>query len=418
MLGERLILSNLTYKHEIMEGVSGNRGPAVRSDCFISIRPGGQDGLKIELAGKSKTLYGRQIINFVTEILQFFELYDADVFIEDNGALPYVIAARTEAALKRFIDSTKQFLLPEITKNRRETSRNWLRRSRLYLPGDHPKLMINAGLYQSDGIILDLEDSVAHDKKHDARFLVRNALRNNDFQAAELMVRINQLPLGFKDLEYIVSQPVNVILIPKCEYAAQVEAVDLKIKELKGERTEPIWLMPIIESALGVIHSYEIATSSPNVVALAIGLEDYTADIGAERTTDGTESLFARSMLVNSARAAGVQPIDSVFSDFENLQALRSVAKYSKSMGFVGMGCIHPAQISIINESYQPSKTEIEKAKRIVLAFDEAHERGLGVISLGSKMIDAPIVKRALNTIEMAIKCQLVEPNWKEEDGQ
>jgi citrate lyase subunit beta/citryl-CoA lyase len=173
--------------------------------------------------------------------------------------------------------------------------------------------------------------------------------------------------------------------------------------------------MPIIESALGIINSYEIASASPNVVALAIGLEDYTADIGAERTNEGIESFFARSAVVNSARAAGIQPIDSVFSDFENMEALRNVAMRSKSMGFAGMGCIHPAQIRIINECFQPSSSEIEKAKRIVMAFDEAQRRGTSVISLGSKMIDAPIVKRALNTIEMAVRCQLVKPNWKED---
>jgi len=398
-----------------MEGISGNRGPSVRSDCFISIKLGGEDGLKIELSGKTKTLYGRQIIQLVTEILLFFDIRNAHVQIEDSGALPYVIAARTEAALMRVMNSPKQFLLPEISNARRVSSRDSLRRSRLYLPGDHAKLMINAGLYQADGIILDLEDSVAPEKKHDARFLVRNALRNNDFMGAELMVRINQIPLGLQDLEYIVNQPLNVILIPKCELASQVVAIDQKIRELRGDRTEPIWLMPIIESALGIINSYEIASASPNIVALAIGLEDYTADLGAERTNDGIESFYARGMVVNSARAAGIQPIDSVFSDFENTEALRSVAMRSKSMGFAGMGCIHPAQIEVINECYQPSPNEIEKAKRIVIAFDEAQRRGTSVISLGSKMIDAPIVKRALNTMEIAVKCQLIKPNWKED---
>ena len=398
-----------------MEGISGNRGSSVRSDCYINIKLGGDDGLKIELAGKTKTLFGRQIIQLVTEILLFFDVRNAHVQIQDSGALPYVIAARTEAALKQVMNSPKEFLLPEISNARRESVRDCLRRSRLYLPGDHAKLMINAGLYQSDGIILDLEDSVAPDKKHDARFLVRNALRNNDFMGAELMVRINQLPLGLQDLELIVNQPLNVILIPKCELASQVVAVDQKISELKGDDTGQIWLMPIIESALGIINSYEIASASPNVVALAIGLEDYTADIGAERTNEGIESFFARSAVVNSARAAGIQPIDSVFSDFENMEALRNVAMRSKSMGFAGMGCIHPAQIRIINECFQPSSSEIEKAKRIVMAFDEAQRRGTSVISLGSKMIDAPIVKRALNTIEMAVRCQLVKPNWKED---
>ena len=172
--------------------------------------------------------------------------------------------------------------------------------------------------------------------------------------------------------------------------------------------------MPIIESALGVVNSYSIASAAENVVALAIGLEDYTADLGTKRTKEGTESFFARSMVVNAARAAGIQPIDSVFSDVGDMEGLKQNVLMSKALGFDGMGCIHPRQIRVIHENFAPSADEIEKAMKIVSAFHIATEQGLGVVSLGTKMIDPPVVKRALNTINSAVKMGKLIENWRE----
>ena len=175
--------------------------------------------------------------------------------------------------------------------------------------------------------------------------------------------------------------------------------------------------MPIIESALGVINAYQIATASEHVVALAIGLEDYTADIGVKRSENGNESFYARSAIVNAAAAAGVQAIDSVYSDVSDMDGLKKNVANSKALGFVGMGCIHPRQVEIINKGYNPDQDEIEKAKKIVTAFEEARKKGLGVTTVGSKMIDAPVVKRALHTIDTAIGCGLLKENWREEQN-
>jgi len=172
--------------------------------------------------------------------------------------------------------------------------------------------------------------------------------------------------------------------------------------------------MPIIESALGVINVYAIASSAENVVAMAIGLEDYTADLGTRRTKEGTESFLARSMVVNAARAAGIQPIDSVFSDVGDMEGLKQNVLASKALGFDGMGCIHPRQIKVIHENFAPSDDEIEKAKKVVDAFQRATEQGLGVVSLGTKMIDPPVVKRAMNTINLAVKVGKLNENWRE----
>ncbi len=172
--------------------------------------------------------------------------------------------------------------------------------------------------------------------------------------------------------------------------------------------------MPIIESALGVINAYEIASASKNICSLAIGLEDYTADIGTQRTEEGRESLFARNMVVNAARAAGIQPIDTVYSDVTNMEGLRESVIEAKSLGFDGKGCIHPRQIEVVHKAFAPTEQEIEKAKKIVSAFEYAGKKGLGVVSIGSKMIDLPVVKRAQKTIELAILNNLIPVAWKE----
>jgi len=396
-------------------GVAGNKGPGVRSDCLITVELTDNGGYDIQLNSKVGALFGDSITALAKEMLAGFGLVDVKLTLEDSGALPFVLAARIEAAIKQVVDTDQEYWPDFIPQNRYHTKSDRYRRSRLYLPGNTPKLMLNAGVHKPDGIILDFEDSVAPAKKDEARLLVRNALRQVDFYGAERMVRINQLPRGLDDLAYIVPHNVNLVLIPKIETAEQVEQVDARIQEIAGEQgiEHPVWLMPIIESALGVVNAFAIASASPNVVALAIGLEDYTADIGAPRTPEGRESFFARSQIVNAARAAGIQAIDSVFSDVSDMEALRYVVLESKALGFDGMGCIHPRQIAVIHDAFAPSDREIDKAKRIVLAFDEATAKGLGVVSLGSKMIDPPVVKRAQHTIDLAVRAGKLDEDWR-----
>lgn len=397
-----------------MTATAGNRGDSVRSDCFVQITKTEHQATEIRLQSKVESLYGDSIRELCHEVLTHYNLRNVLVEIEDKGALPFVIAARMESTIRQLTGTEESFLLPVETKSLHRTRRDRTRRTRLYLPGNNPKLMINAGIYRSDGIILDLEDSVAPDKKEEARLLVRNALRAVDFGDAERMVRINQLPVGLDDLDAIVPEQVNLILIPKCESAQQIVQVEERIERILRQENTDIYLMPIIESAQGVVNAYEIASASPNVAALAIGLEDYTADLGVQRTAEGRESFYARSAVVNAARAAGIQPIDSVFSEIDDVEALHNNVLESKALGFAGMGCIHPRQVSVINEGFSPDEQEIEKAKRIVEAFEQAREKGLGVVALGSKMIDAPVVKRAVHTIELAIQSGKLPTNWRE----
>ncbi|PID92384.1 MAG: citrate lyase ACP [Bacteroidetes bacterium] len=390
---------------------TGNRGEKIRSDCHVDLEICQSGGIVIELKSKVEKLFGEQIRRDADAVLRALGVAHARISIHDTGALPFVLAARIEAAVKRLLPGLPCYLPELLPQNAYETQKEQFRFSRLYLPGNTPSMMLNAGIHQPNGIILDLEDSVAADKKDEARLLVRNALRAVDFYGAERMVRINQLPGGLDDLEDIVPHFVHLILIPKCEHAAQVQQVDQRIRQiLKDEgQDREVFLMPIIESALGVEHAFEMASAAESVVALAIGLEDYTADMGVARTKGGEESLYARMRMVNACKAAGIQAIDSVFSDVADMDGLRENVRQSRALGFEGMGCIHPRQVPVIHEGFSPTPGELEKARKIMEAFADAKARGLGVISLGTKMIDPPVVKRAERTMALASELGLLE---------
>jgi citrate lyase subunit beta/citryl-CoA lyase len=397
--------------------ITGNAGPKVRSDCEIILELRSEGGIVTELVSRVKTLYGESIIKLIREILGFYGVKNAFIKINDSGALPFVLAARTESAVRQLIDTDMEFLPEILPENLYSTTRDRFRFSRLYLPGNSPGLMINSGLHSADGIILDLEDSVAPEKKDEARILVRNALRQVNFYGAERMVRINQGKRGLEDLHSVIPHNANLILLPKCESVDHIKEVEEEIGRIKRQFSldNHVFLMPIIETALGVEKAFEIASASENIVSLAIGLEDYTADLGVSRTVEGKESFYARTRLVVAARAAGIQPIDSVFSDVADMEALRETVKVSKSLGFEGMGCIHPRQIPVIRDGFAPDEAEIEKSKKIVAAFADAKLKGLGVVSLGSKMIDPPVVARAERIIDLAVRLKLMPSDWMKE---
>ncbi len=404
------------------KGEAGRRAADVRSDCWVSVEISETGGLRQEIQSKVEALYGESIRTDVIRILEAAGAENARVVVEDKGALPWILQARVEAAYRRAASgapdgdqedgTARPSPFPTDPRPPRTsplppsggTPRDRLRRSRLYLPGNEPKFMVSAGLHAPDGVILDLEDSVHPSEKDAARLLVRNALRCVDFGNAERMVRINQLPLGFQDLDAVVPEAPEVILVPKVETPRQLEAVQARVDELRSAHgvASPVWLMPILESGLGVENAYAIASATESVVALTIGLEDYTADLGVVKTSEGGESLWARSRLVNAARAAGVQAIDSVYGDVGDEEGLLAWGHRARAMGFVGMGCVHPRQIRIIHKAFAPGPEELQRALKIVAAFEDAESRGLGVVSLGSKMIDRPVVLRARGLVERA----------------
>jgi citrate lyase subunit beta/citryl-CoA lyase len=397
-------MSNVNTATSAHAAEAGHWGKDVRSDLHVSIEPRDSGGLEITLESRVGLYYGSSILSQTRQVLESLGVKHARISIHDEGALPFVISARIETAVKRAGLGSGQKALPEKVAFPEPSVCDQLRRSRLYLPGSEPKYFINAALHGPDAIILDLEDSVHPAEKDAARTLVRNTLRAVDFGSCERMVRINQLPLGLQDLAEIIPEAPDLVLIPKVETPDQVAEADRLMRELKVSYgiDRPIWLMPILESALGIENAFAIAMVSPNVAALTIGLEDYTADLGVAKTLEGSESQYARTRLVNAAKAAGIQAIDSVFSDVGDLAGLRHWGENSRALGFEGMGCIHPSQIPVVHEAFAPSQAEIEKALKIVAAFEEAQQRGLGVVSLGSKMIDSPVVERARKLVARA----------------
>jgi len=397
-----------TAKHV---GEAGHSGQEIRSDVQVLIEPRQRGGIDIELESRVKPYYGDAIRRQAEDVLEALGLRHARVVIHDEGALPFVIAARIETAARRAGLGEGTRVLPNRLSSLEPSARDRMRRSRLYVPGSEPKYFINAALHGADAIILDLEDSVHPNEKDASRVLVRNALRAVDFLRCERMVRINHLPLGLRDLEEIVPESPDLILLPKVETPRQILDASQKMAEIKANLgiARRTWLMPILESALGIEKAYEIATASEEIAALTIGLEDYTADLGVVKTATGAESLFARQRVVNAAHAAGIQAIDSAFGDVGDMDALRTWALNSRAMGFEGMGCVHPSQIIVIHEAFAPTAAEIEKARKIVAAYNEAQEKGLGVVSLGSKMIDAPVVQRARKLMAQAEAMQLLK---------
>ena len=229
-------------------GEAGNRGDSVRSDCWVRLKPTTTGGLNLKLTSRVDVLYGDANRKLIHDMLHFFEIKNAEVEIEDAGALPFVIMARLETAVRRLAFDKGKRYLPPWQYPVPGSTRDRFRRSRLYLPGDQPKLSLNAAVHKGDGLILDLEDSVAPPNKDAARILVRNALRSIDFMGAERMVRINQLPLGLEDLEEIIPQQPHLVLIPKVETAEQIHDIDKKIDEIlsKAKEAQDVFFMPIL----------------------------------------------------------------------------------------------------------------------------------------------------------------------------
>ena len=282
-----------------------------------------------------------------------------------------------------------------------------LRRSMLFVPGNNPGMIRDAHIYGSDSIMFDLEDSVSINEKDAARYLVYKALTSLKYGKKELVVRINALDtrLGIDDLEAIVRAQPHVIRLPKTETAQDVIDCEREIERIEREIGMPVGttgMMAAIESAKGVLNAYDIARSSKRLIGIALGAEDYVTDLKTTRSPEGIELLFARSMIVNAARAAGIAALDTVYSDVNNEEGFRAEAELIKKLGFDGKSVINPRQIQPLHDVFNPSEKDIAKARAIMEAIKEAESRGSGVISLNGKMIDKPVVERARYMLERA----------------
>lgn len=287
-----------------------------------------------------------------------------------------------------------------------------LRRTMMFVPGANAAMLRDAPLYGADSVMFDLEDAVSLNEKDSARTLVHFALKTFDYSAIETVVRINGLDtVGALDIEAMVLAGVNVIRLPKTETAQDIIDVAAVITQVEEENDLPVGttkMMAAIESAEGVLNARDIATASDRLIGIALGAEDYVTNMKTRRYPDGQELLFARSMILHAARAAGIAAIDTVFSDINDTDGFIAETTRIKQLGFDGKSVINPRQIPLVNGIYAPSKTEIQQAKEVIWAIREAERKGSGVISLNGKMVDKPIVERAERVIALAKATKLI----------
>ncbi|WP_097027370.1 citrate (pro-3S)-lyase subunit beta [Clostridium peptidivorans] len=282
-----------------------------------------------------------------------------------------------------------------------------LRRTMMFLPASNPSMVKEAFIYGADSLMFDLEDAVALSEKDSARFLIYNALKTINYGNTELVVRINGLdtPFGRDDIEAVVRAGVHIIRLPKTERKEDIHEVETVIEEVErkcGREVGSTKMMAAIESPIGVINAYEIAKASKRLIGIALGAEDYVTNLKTKRYPDGLELLGARTQILIAARAAGINALDTVYSDVNNEEGFRREVELIHQLGFDGKSVINPRQIKPVHEIYTPSEKEISKSINIIRAAKEAEENGLGVISVNGKMVDKPIVDRAERILQLA----------------
>ena len=281
-----------------------------------------------------------------------------------------------------------------------------MRRSMLFIPGNTPNLLMNGDILGADAVILDLEDAVSPAEKDSARILVRNILKDLRYKGCEIIVRINPVDTEYwqKDLDEIIPLKPDLIMPPKSssgDYVRTVSDYIGKLEEKCGFEKNSVRLIPLIETALGVENAYDIASACDRVAAIFLGAEDLTADLRCVRTKESREILYARQRLVVAARAAEVDVYDTPFTDVDDLDGLVKDAETAKSMGFTGKASISPRHVEGINTVFSPTEKEIAYAHEVMETIAKAKAEGKGVVSLRGKMIDAPIVNRAKQVLEM-----------------
>lgn len=289
-----------------------------------------------------------------------------------------------------------------------------LRRTMMFVPGNNPAMVKDAGIYGADSIMFDLEDAVSMAEKDAARFLVAEAIKTQDYGDAELVVRVNgqDTPFYRNDVLAMVKAGIEVIRLPKAESADMIKKLEQDVLEAEKKFNREIGsthLMAAIESAKGVLNAPEIASASERMIGIAISAEDYTTDMKTHRYLDGAELEFARNMVLHAARAAGIAAFDTVFSNMDDTEGFYRETRYIHQLGFDGKSLVNPRQIPMVNEVYAPTKPEIKKAKDVIFAIEEARAKGSGVISMNGQMVDRPVVLRAQRVMKLAKASGLID---------
>ncbi len=278
-------------------------------------------------------------------------------------------------------------------------------RTVLFSPANDPKKAAKAMISGADAVTLDLEDAVAYSQKEAARDLLKEILRLPP--PVKLFVRVNSAGSRYilDDLEEVVGLPVDGLMVAKAESAGDMEKIDWLLRLLEEKKGLPpgkMRLIPFIESPGGIIRAPEIASSTPRVAALAFGGVDFSQEIGLRYPAESEGLLFARSQLVLASRCAGIDPpLDTVFPDIKNVEKLESEAELARKLGFQGKLVVHPAQVEPVNRVFTPGREEIDYARKVVAAFEEAEKSGVAVIQVDGKMVEYPIVRRSKEILKL-----------------
>jgi len=297
------------------------------------------------------------------------------------------------------------------------------RRSMLFVPGANAAMVSNSFIYPADALMFDLEDSVILREKDAARRLIYHALQHPLYRDVETIVRVNALDSawGVDDLEAVVRGGVDIVRLPKTDTARDVIDIENEIARIEqacGREPGSTGLLAAIESAEGITQAVEIARSSPRLIGIALGAEDYVRNLQTERSPEGTELLFARCAILQAARAAGIQAFDTIYSDANDEAGFLREAALVKQLGFDGKSLINPRQIELLHNLYAPSGSEVEFARAVLEAADKAASEGLGVVSLNGKMVDSPVIERARLVISRAELSGIREEQGKHNDAE
>ncbi|MDO5028415.1 MAG: CoA ester lyase [Bacillota bacterium] len=278
-------------------------------------------------------------------------------------------------------------------------------KSMLFMPGNNPGMLFSSAVLGADAIIIDLEDAVSQSEKDAARILVREYL-NNFENPTDVLVRVNptDTPYFYDDMEMLMEvKNLDAIMLPKASVES-VKAIDQFLNEKNSDKK----VFCLIETAMGVEDSLNILSASDRVIGVLLGAEDLTLDLGAERTKASEEIRYARQKIVAVSKAVEIQAIDTPFTDTDDIEGLKKDTEFAKAMGMTGKAAISPRHVSFINDIFSPTDQEVEHAVRVCEGAIDAKIKGLGAWSLDGKMVDAPIIKRAVNLLRST-------PYFKEE---
>ncbi len=282
-----------------------------------------------------------------------------------------------------------------------------MRRTMLFVPGNSPAMMLNADIHGADALIFDLEDAVAPAEKDAARVLVRKAVQALRYEGCEIIIRINPLDSAYvkQDIEAMVPLRPAMLMPAKVASAAEIEQISALVaaaEAASGMAEGSVGLIPLLETAAGIEHAYEIAGSNPRVKAIFLGAEDLTSDLQAIRSKQNDEILYARGRVVIAARAAGIDAYDTPFTDVNDEEGLEKDARFARGLGFSGKAVISPRHVAAVNAVFSPSQEEIGYARQVMAAIREGERLGKGAVSLNGKMVDKPIVDRARRVLDAA----------------